>query len=297
MKMDNRWNFDQLRSFATAVDAGSFSAAARRLGRAQSMISTHVAMLEADFGIDLFDRSRRTPVLTAAGSALLDHVREILNQCERMEQRALSFAIGEEAEFRLALDESVPYTAQIQVFEALAERFPHGRVRIVFGTSAEVQALIGRGEAQLGFAFESSRAVSDAVNVNVLGAVPLALAVADTHPLAAVDGVQRTDLARYRQLVVRFPGHETGSPRLSPIYWETNSSYTALDLAARGVGFAVVPLTFAGEYSLPQGLRIVRLDGLGLPELSIAVLWKRGHALTAIQVWFTEQMREVVAKV
>ncbi|AOW48278.1 hypothetical protein A4R89_01350 [Acetobacter ascendens] len=60
-------SLEQLEAFVATADAGSFSAAARRLGRAQSAISTHVANLEVDLGLELFLRTGRTPVLTPEG--------------------------------------------------------------------------------------------------------------------------------------------------------------------------------------------------------------------------------------
>ena len=48
---------DEIRSFAAVAETGSFSSAARRLGRAQSVLSMHVAGLEADLGYALFPRT------------------------------------------------------------------------------------------------------------------------------------------------------------------------------------------------------------------------------------------------
>src|SRR5438552_3359580 len=64
-------SLDQLRTFIAAADAGSFSAGARQLRRAQSVVSQTLANLEAQVGVKLFDRSRRAPVLTREGVALL----------------------------------------------------------------------------------------------------------------------------------------------------------------------------------------------------------------------------------
>jgi len=50
-------NLDQLRVLVTIVDAGSFSAAGRKLGRAQSAISQAIATLETMQHVALFDRS------------------------------------------------------------------------------------------------------------------------------------------------------------------------------------------------------------------------------------------------
>jgi DNA-binding transcriptional LysR family regulator len=48
---------DQFRTFVAAADEGSFSAAGRRLGRAQSVVSQTLANMEAQLGTKLFDRS------------------------------------------------------------------------------------------------------------------------------------------------------------------------------------------------------------------------------------------------
>jgi DNA-binding transcriptional LysR family regulator len=64
-------SLDQLRTFIAAADEGSFSAAGRRLHRAQSVVSQTLANLEGQLGVKLFDRSGHLPVLTDQGRALL----------------------------------------------------------------------------------------------------------------------------------------------------------------------------------------------------------------------------------
>lgn len=82
------WNLDQLECLLAAAESGSFSAAARRLGKAQSAVSTVIAHLEVDLGLALFERSGRTPILTAAGAAMVSEAREILRQCDQLQARA-----------------------------------------------------------------------------------------------------------------------------------------------------------------------------------------------------------------
>lgn len=71
-------NPDSLRAFVLAVELGSFSAAARKMRKAQSAVSTAIANLEIDTGVELFDRSGRSPVLTKEGRSLLPHAYGIL---------------------------------------------------------------------------------------------------------------------------------------------------------------------------------------------------------------------------
>jgi DNA-binding transcriptional LysR family regulator len=68
---------DQLQVFLAVAESGSFSAAARMLGRAQSAVTYAVQRLEQQVGTQLFDRSGYRPTLSAAGQALLPRARRI----------------------------------------------------------------------------------------------------------------------------------------------------------------------------------------------------------------------------
>ena len=61
---------DQMRVLIAVAEDGSFSAAARRLGRVQSAVSQAIQTLEENLRLTLFDRSAKTPVLTDAGRAV-----------------------------------------------------------------------------------------------------------------------------------------------------------------------------------------------------------------------------------
>jgi DNA-binding transcriptional LysR family regulator len=63
-----------LLSFVRSAEAGSFSAAARRLGLTPAAVSRNVAQLEANLGVRLFQRSTRKLTLTEAGERFLANV-------------------------------------------------------------------------------------------------------------------------------------------------------------------------------------------------------------------------------
>lgn len=67
------WN--QVRTFLAAAEAGSLSAAARDLASTQPTVSRQVAALEDSLGITLFERGTRGMALTDSGLDLLEHVR------------------------------------------------------------------------------------------------------------------------------------------------------------------------------------------------------------------------------
>src|SRR5947199_7901690 len=90
--MLDRLTLDQMRVLVAIAESGSFSAAARRLGRVQSAISQSVQSLESALGISLFDRDGKTPKLTEAGRIILDGARHLVGGAETLRARAESIA-------------------------------------------------------------------------------------------------------------------------------------------------------------------------------------------------------------
>jgi len=99
---------DQIRTFVTVADSGSFRSGAARLLRVQSAVSHAIANLEAELELQLFDRSGYRPVLTPEGEALLAHARDILLRADAMRARARALGAGVELELALVVDTLFP---------------------------------------------------------------------------------------------------------------------------------------------------------------------------------------------
>lgn len=85
-------NFKTLRSFVTAVDTTSLSAAAHALKMAQPALSQQIAALESHFGQKLLLRSNTGVVPTATGRELYRHARLMLDQLDRAEREVARHA-------------------------------------------------------------------------------------------------------------------------------------------------------------------------------------------------------------
>ena len=115
---------DQMRVLVAVADAGSFSAAARKLGRVQSAISQAIQTLETTLGLSLFDRSGKTPQLTDAGKALVGDARALIAGARAIRARAQSMAEDVEAELTLAVDLMLPISLLMESLKALRVAFP-----------------------------------------------------------------------------------------------------------------------------------------------------------------------------
>jgi DNA-binding transcriptional LysR family regulator len=79
---------DQLLVLLAVAEAGSFTAAAKRLGRATSAVSYAIDTLEAQLGLSLFDRgTTRKPKLTPQGEAVVSEARAVAHSVETLRAR------------------------------------------------------------------------------------------------------------------------------------------------------------------------------------------------------------------
>lgn len=285
------WTLEQLRHFAAAAAQGSFSAAARQLGKAQSAVSTAVGLLEADLGVELFDRSRRNATLTLAGEVLLQEALELLRQADGLQQRALSFASGQEARLSVALDEALPSLVLADLAKEIAERFPALELTQLNGTATEVADYVAAGRASLGCHLDRGDP-GPAFAERYLGRVAQGVFVSHAHPLAGLAQATRADLARHRQLVMKMEGVDERV--LSPMVWRADSFYRIASMAVDGLGWAILPLNIAEYEVYRDQLASVPCAGLTLPPLSVRALWLQGAEPGAAAGWILGRMEQLL---
>src|SRR5260221_10279994 len=123
-------SLDRLRRSIGAADQGSFSAAGRKLRRAQSVVSQTLANLEGQLGVALFDRRTRSPTLTEDGRALLQDARAVADQMDGFKARAKTLREGLEPELSLSIDVMYPMSELIEAVGKFRDTFPHTPLRL-----------------------------------------------------------------------------------------------------------------------------------------------------------------------
>lgn len=281
-----QWNLEQIRLFVSVAEQRSFSAVARDLRRAQSAVSSAIALLETDLGVSLFERSSgRQPRLTEAGSALLEEAREVLRQCERLDGRALALLRGEEPRLRLAHDEAMPYLPVLDSLEALAERYPSIEVQLASAAQGDVARKLLERRADLGLLFHHEQ-MPESLERQVLGSVEMVTVCAVGHPLTTEARVGRQQLARYRQIAPQQSGYP-GSEQLSPQVWRADSFYVMAELLMRGLGWAWLPRHVV-QYPAYQHLMVELSSDWTPPALVVEMVWRRDEPLGPAARWLAE---------
>lgn len=124
-------NLNRLVVFAAVVEAGSITAAAKRLGLAKTMVSAHMQKLEAEIGSNLLVRTTRSLHLTEAGTLFYEACQKILQDTEA----AVSLASSTTQQLRgkLRISVSIDYGASViaPLAAELSKANPELRIEIV----------------------------------------------------------------------------------------------------------------------------------------------------------------------
>lgn len=107
-----------MKQFATVVETGSFSAAARRLNMGQPAVSKAIANLEEYLGVRLLTRTTRAQHLTEAGQRYYERARVVLDEADEAESAAREAATSLAGRLRLA---APPTYAALHILPRLSE--------------------------------------------------------------------------------------------------------------------------------------------------------------------------------
>jgi DNA-binding transcriptional LysR family regulator len=195
-------SLDQLRTFIAAAEEGSFSAAGRRLGRAQSVVSQTITNLEAQLGVSLFERSGRYPKLTDQGRLVLGDARMVAHGINALKARAKGMAEGLEPELSVVIDVMFPMRLLTEAAAGFGDEFPNTPLRVYVEALGGVAQAVLDGRCGLGVMGSLTLDTPELVRERLLG-VKMVFVVAPGHPLATLPSpVSDCDLAQHIQMVL-----------------------------------------------------------------------------------------------
>ncbi|RLB63687.1 MAG: LysR family transcriptional regulator [Deltaproteobacteria bacterium] len=263
---------DQIRLFVCVADEGSFSAAGRRLHRAQSAVSYGVANLEKLLGVQLFDRSGHRPALTETGRGLLSDAHRVLDAVGGLRSRAARVAEGLELGVSIAVDAICPAGLLIEFSRLFHERFPTVSLRIQTEVLEGVGALVADGSCEIGISGPIG-ADAQGLERRFLAYVPIVPVAASSHPLAGLPSpIARAQVHDLVQIVISQRTHSPSSGDhgvLSRKSWRVAEAGMKLQLIRAGLGWGNLPLAMVND-DLERGtlVRLV-LEEWGSEPLSV----------------------------
>ncbi len=291
MDNDQAIRTNQLRAVLLAAQCGSFSQAARRMGRAQSAVSNYVRDLELDLGYDLFVRGHKLR-LTARGELLLPQIQKLYDDNLLFAERARALMGVEKPSLHLGIDFSIYNKELFTMLREFAQRYPALQLRLSPISSFDVKEFMQDYSLDAALYFNHSQPLSYACLT--LGTVINRVIVAKDHPLTQQSGITRTQLGKYRQIVIcsNLSANHKGII-LSPLNWEVDNFYYALSLVACGVGFAAVPeILIETEHDFLGQLTFLDDSKLDFPNATMSLIWKDSMELSEPFNFLKGKMRD-----
>ena len=240
----------QVSYFVAVAEAGSFTAAARKLRIAQPSLSQQVQALERDIGAALLERTSRGVRLTAAGREVLPEARAMLAAAQRARLAARQTETLQGGELEIATVRSLA----VGVLPPLIGEFRtrHRGVRIWLREFAHREHLNDAVLAGVSDIAVGPRPSSWPGPLVALGWEEFAVVLPVSDPLAATDGPVNLRHLAEREWILYEPGHGLDdvvmfacatagfTPRPA---MRTGQAEAAVRLAASGMGVAMVPVT------------------------------------------------------
>jgi DNA-binding transcriptional LysR family regulator len=290
-------SLDQLKSFVVAVQEGSFSAAARKLGRAQSAVSELIANLEAQLGVALFDRSGRYPKLTQAGEVLLADARGVVDSVGHLKSRARGMAAGIEPELAVTFDVLFPLDVITEAAKGFHDRFPDTPLRVYVEALGSAYQPVLDGRASLGVV-GSLPLMPATLAAERIASVSMILVAASSHPLARYQGtIPRAEAARHVQLVLTdrstlSSGREFGV--FSPSTWRLADLFAKHAFLLNGLGWGGMPLHAVAADIAAGRLVILDVEDVGPNGLSLpmSAVYPAGAPPGPAGRWLVERLRQ-----
>jgi DNA-binding transcriptional LysR family regulator len=253
------------RSFLAVLDAGSLMGAARRLGMHQPTLSRHVAELEAQLGVPLFERTGRGVTPTAMARALADAARRMQDGAEALARTVQRERSAEGGTVRITTSDVAAAWLLPDIVARLAQAEPSIAVELV-ASNALTNLL--RREADI--AVRMVRPAQASLVARKLGDVAIVAAAHESY-LARAGAPRRPDDLRTHRLI----GYDRddvilrGLARLGlaferedfAVRTDDHVAYGRLVASGAGIGFVAA-------YHLAQwpGVRVV-LPTLQIPPL------------------------------
>ena len=284
-----------LRHFLMLAETLHFGRAADRLGMTQPPLSQSIQALEAELGVGLFDRTRRSVALTPVGAAWLPHVKDVVGGALALPDIAARLGRGEIGTLRLAFVSTATYSLLPPLIGAYKDAFPEVALKLSEATSdVQVDGLLaGSLDAGLmiappGPSRPAQLEYKPLHREKLIAALPKSWFPKRRQP----ESIDFYDLAE--QPMILFPrrsapalhdlisGYFDGKGHTPRIGQEAVQMQTIIGLVSAGIGWAMVPAAMASLAR--EGVVYRDLSG-AVPEMETGLAWRRDNAAPTLEAF------------
>lgn len=178
---------------------GSIRGASERLGIAASSINRQIIALEEELGVPIFERMPRRLRLTAAGEALIVHIRQTLRDYQRLKSQLQDMKGLRRGAISIATMSGLAATLIPRLAGWLNTHQPHVKLTVQVLARDQILAALRTGEADVGLGYHLD--VESRLRRLAEVALPIGAVVAPGHPLAAQRQITLGDCVGQRMIL------------------------------------------------------------------------------------------------
>ena len=285
---------DQLHVLIQVVETGSFTAAARKMNRALSVVSYTISNLEAQLGVDLFDRAAsRKPRLTEAGRVVLAEARSVVGGVGNLRAKVAGMLQGVEGELHVAFDSLLSSARVVDALTAFSAEYPTVRLHLHVETLGAVTNLVLEKMSIIGISGQRTEDFHELHRISV-GSLRMAPVAAAHHPLASAGSPPPGAAREHVQLVIYDRSPLTKDKDFSVIAsrtWRLGDLCAKHMLLRAGIGWGVMPLAMVKD-DLAAGV----LKQLDIPEIApfdyaLDAIYRTDTLPGPAATWLIERLR------
>jgi DNA-binding transcriptional LysR family regulator len=282
-------SLEQLHVLLTVVEAGSFAAAGRKLGRATSAISYAIDTIETQLGLPLFARgTTKRPTLTPAGHAVVTEAKTIGHGMETLLGRVRGILEGLEIEITLAIDVLMPIERVVDVLHGFEANFPTVTLRLKIEALGTISQLVHEGLADLGVG-SFSHINPDGLQQYQVEGVELIPVAAPSHPIVKS---RRAEPGDHVQLVLTDRSQATAGRDfgvISPKTWRLGDLGSKHALLLAGIGWGSMPEPMVRADIAAGRLALISHLPFRSGTYQLVVIHKVGASLGPAGRWLIER--------
>lgn len=237
-----------LQYFVVLAETLHFGRAAELLHISQPPLSRQIALLEEELGVVLFDRSRRSVRLSAAGERFFLDAKAILTSVQRAKRNALTASLGHAGSLSVGFMFSTTYSVVPAITRAYTSTYPEVDLQLTESIPTLLVEDIRAGNSDVGIMYPPEDV--QGLKTRTVFREPLVVALPADHPLSRHPIIDASELHKESFLI---------SPRRAASYiydaivshckqcgfapkirLETNYQQTIVNLVGQGLGVALV---------------------------------------------------------
>jgi DNA-binding transcriptional LysR family regulator len=271
-----------LRYFRAVATELHFGRAAEKLHISQPPLTKQIQDLEAELGFDLFNRTKRSVVLTPAGQAFLGEVNQILQQLDRAIDIGSKTSRGELGQISIGFVGSATYNILPVMLQQFRDRYPD--VRIELHELTTDRQLIWLREGRIDIGLIRPPIIERDFNSQVIFQESVVVALPTNH-LAAQNSIDLAVLAT--EPFILFP-RELAPGLYDPIIaicqaagfspqvvQECIQMQTIVSLVSANMGVSILPASIREAQRQGVVYRPIRSSTLSVDKLAtIAIVWR-----------------------